>query len=296
MKLHRHLLAALLVMAAFPFVISSTSCERKSADDANALLADASEADSLLYYFGKLRAREYWHAATNDTTLRNEEQRRLFLKGLRDGLDAMKEDLPAYNYGFNMGVKMARNIIDLESEYGVDMDKEILFNSIRNGVEHPQEDVDVHKLQDNFYSVLVNMRKEKLSHERKHAVQSLAELAAERKMAKVNDNLYYIITNPGEAPRVRRGDIIYVNVDYTTPSGDDLGMPSPERLTVGENGMPKVMTEAYSLLDDKGSGVFATSAGELFGDRSEMVNLKSDDIVLIHVTVKDVQRDVENAE
>lgn len=46
---------------------------------------NASTGDSLMYYYTQMRAYEYWREADSDTSMRNPEQRRRFLDGLKAG-------------------------------------------------------------------------------------------------------------------------------------------------------------------------------------------------------------------
>lgn len=59
---------------------------------------NASTGDSLMYYYTQMRAYEYWREADSDTSMRNPEQRRRFLDGLKAGMDAIKKSSNDANY------------------------------------------------------------------------------------------------------------------------------------------------------------------------------------------------------
>ena len=269
-------------------LVAAVSC----APDNGRELSDYSNpttGDSLLYYLGQLRAHEYWEDANADTTLRSREQRDKYIEGIRKGMDAIKrgEDEATYNKGVRMGARMARNILEFEKLYGVELDHEVLFESIVNGL---AQDRNISPLdyQNMFYSLIGEFKTRARDKDRKRSHLSLIEEARERKLSKISDDLYYRIIRKGSGPYAHHGDEIYIAVTYQLADGEDIGMPSPEMVTLGKPGVPEVLNRAYSRLTKGSSGVFATTAESVFATRSEIMGIKPSDVLIINITLNDI--------
>lgn len=275
-------ISALKISVIFGALLMLASC---SEDKGKKLgdFPDATAADSLLYYYGQLRAYEYEQWAVNDTSLRSQKEREAFLRGVRDGLGRVGDD-EAYNRGVRLGVRMGINLKKFEDNYDVDVKDEILLASIRAGVLDTVA-IPEQKYQTRFYSILGRLKLKRKEQSKAISRRSLVEEARRLKLAKYSDDLYFRIDRKGDGAQVRKGDVIYVNVDYRFADGSDLNMPTPEMVTVGAQGSASVMTQAYCMLTDGGSGVFATSAEAIFGSRTDLLGLNPADVIVVYISV-----------
>lgn len=249
---------------------------------------NASTGDSLLYYYIQLKGEEYLNNTSTDTALRSEEQRKLFLDGVEKGI-SLVGDNEAYNRGLRLGVRLAINLRDFESKYDVDLNDGIMIESMRNALQEGKERAALDN-QEIFYSLLTKMKNQVKTKERQIAGQALAKAAGERGLKKISDNLYYKVLRPGKGPAVLNGDVIEVAADYQRADGDNLGLPSPVTVTVGSEGLPNVMNQAYRQLSRGAMVQFATTAYQLFGSRTAIMGLKDSDVVIINMILNDIMQ------
>lgn len=259
-------------------------------DTADELLASHSAKDSLIYYLGQVRAYQYWKRTESDTSLRSEEQRKLFLKGVRDGLNMVHEDDPNYNYGLRLGVRMAEAIFKLEDDYDISLSRAQFLRSLRNGLDRT-EPINPLTTQAAYYQVLHGMEANRSKEESELNFRSIMGVAEQYDLQRVRSGLWWREVKPGHGPKIRPGDRITLDIDYTQANGESLGMPSPEIQIVGRGSMPQVLTDAYCLMRDGGSAIFATSCQLVFGNRGDLIGMRPTNIVVIHVTVTRVERD-----
>lgn len=254
------------------------------------LLSSHSTTDSLIYYLGQIRAYQYWKRTDSDTSLRSEEQREVFLKGVRDGLKMVQEDDPNYNYGLRLGIRMAEAIFQLEDDYDITLSRSRFLRSLRNGL-YSSETINPLSAQAAYYQVLHGMEARQSKEESELSFRSIMGVADQYDLKRVRTGLWWREVKPGHGPNIRPGDRITIDIDYTQANGESLGMPSPEIQIVGRGSMPQVLTDAYCMMRDGSSAIFATSSQLIFGNRGDLVGLRPTNIVVIHVTVTRVEHD-----
>lgn len=261
-------------------------------DNAGKSLSDypgASMGDSLMFYYARLRAYEYWKEARTDTMMAGKEQREIYLDGIRHGMDAVKKGAKdeIYNLGVRRGASIAMRMLELEREYGLDFNEDILLESFSYGV---RDSTVVHPLeyQKEYSRLLGELKKRKRDENREASRLSLIQVAESQKMTRLQDNLYYKIVRKGHGADAQVGDAVFMDIDYQRANGADLAMPTPERITIGAAEVPEVMNLAYCQLNKGASGVFATTADAVFGSRAEIIGLMQDDVVIIHITMLDI--------
>lgn len=240
--------------------------------------------DSLIYYFGLVQGSEYWHDAVSDTTLRREESRRMYLKGLKDGIDAVKQDNKIYNKGLDEGMEMAFNLYNFNRKYKVDLDKDLLYEAIVYALRNDTI-VDEAKALKEFERILMQFNKARRERLLKDAKLSLSQKAEELKMTEITDELYMRVVTQGNGAKIVRNNLVFVSIDYSREDGSDLGLPTPEQLRVGRGAMREVMTEMFTHMKVGETAECATVAGALFGHRCERLGLSPKDVILINVTV-----------
>ncbi len=260
------------------------ACTPNQGDPISAAGCDT-QADSLLYYFGQLSAADYWHSAKKDTSLKSRKARDLYLEGLLDGLQAVAENEEIYNRGLKDGIKLADRLYNFNKEFNIETDKSILFTSIQYGL-RSDSTVDVRLSRKQFYALLEEIQTAKTDNE--DATLSLRKEAQKLGMHRIGNEIYGIVQTEGDGTSVKKGDMIFIDVEYIRPDGTEINIPSPENLIVGSPAMPEVMTEAYCSMRCGDTSRFATTGNALFGSRSRMVGLSPSDIVIIDITLTDV--------
>lgn len=273
-----------VLATALIFTLAGCNSKPKPGDPEEKYLADANTGDSLLYYYGQIRAYQYWHKSIADTNMRDPKVRERFLNGVHDGLYAVRENYPYYNQGLRLGMRMARSLYQFEKNYDIDLSRSTLYESIRKGLMDTTT-IDVDRMQSQFYDVLAELNRQRDMQDKQNAMLTLADEAKKLNLTKVSDELYCRVVTNGHGQKVRRGDRINVSVNYTRTNGDGLGMPTPEYLTVGEGDMPKVLVKAYTMMQPGEAAIFATTSHALFGTRGDIIGLKPIDVILIHVTL-----------
>lgn len=255
-------------------------------------MGNISQTDSLMYYFGQMRAGEYWREAMQDTTLKSQEARDAYLRGVQAGLDMIKAakegdvKADAYNQGIFMGVQLAMNLGEFEKEYSTKTDKKVLLQSFAYGLTSDTT-VNVQDSQRSFYDLMNTFNAKKDEQMKKEAAETLSGAAVDLKMAKISDTLYgRVITGNPEGAAIKSGDKVKVKMTATKANGEELGIPMPEELEVGtEYGLP-IFTEALESMKVGETKEFATTAASIFGNRASQFNLKGNDIVIIKISAE----------
>lgn len=250
-------------------------------------ISDADSSDSLVYYLGETRAAEYWRLANEDTMMKSRENRMLYLKGLQDGLKAVKENKGAYNDGLRDGINLALWLYKFNAEYSVELDKKILYGAVAYGLRNDTV-FDEIAAQRHYYSFLERAEKQRRDRELLEAQATLPKVARRLGMWKLADNLYCKVDKQGNEEHPQKGDMVYVAIDYKRENGEDLGLPSPEQLEVGNPAMPEVMTRAFLSLSKGETATFATMATALFDNRSSLIGLRGSEVILIKITLQDI--------
>lgn len=246
----------------------------------------ATTGDSLLYYFMQMQAQDYWDKTVSDTILRSPEQREKFLEGVEKGISLIGNN-EAYNRGVRLGVRLAINLLDFEKKYDVDLNDGIMIESLRKGLSDEDHQLPLEDQQE-FYRLLNKMKDQLKEKDRELARAALVKIAKDRGLQKVSDNLYYKTMRTGSGPMVADGDVIEVSADYQRADGDNLGLPSPITVTVGQSSLPQVMNDAYRRLNHGAVAQFATTAYQLFGSRTQIMGLNDSDVVIISMILNNI--------
>lgn len=260
---------------------------------------DASELDSMLYYYGQVQGYDYLKRASNDTSMLSEEQRKLYLDGVRAGIEALREGAKneIYNQGVRRGARIAMKVMEFEQEYDVTFTDDVFMESITYVLMHPNDHTNGIATQRTFYNLYDVIRNKHRSNMRKEAMRNLTEEARELKLSKIDSNLYYKIIHKGSGEYPHPGDALYVAVDFEKTDGTNLGMPATERVIVGAPGVMPIMNHIFTSLTKGSTGVFATTADAVFGPRAEISGLYSDEVLIITAKINDIiHRDEQSVE
>ncbi len=243
---------------------------------------DATAADSLIYYFGQLRAVEYWQIAQQDTIMKSRDKRDEFLQGLKAGLDATKES-DAYNQGLYVGIQLAMNMKEFEEDYNCKINRKILVNAVTDGLKNDSA-VNIGEANQNFREILENLNRQKDEADKKSAIENLAKDAKTQKWVKISDTLYAGKAEgatPG-APKLKDGQTVRAQIEIATLEGRVIDIRPDEALTVGVN-YPGPVTEAVKTMSEKEMRTFYTTAPAIMGRYYERYNLKPTQIMKLTV-------------
>lgn len=250
-------------------------------------LGEPSLSDSLIYYYGLLQGREYLKIASHDSVLNSRAQRELYLKGLKDGLRAVEELNATYNRGLQNGIEMALTLYDFNATYGIDFNRDLLYQSIAYSLE--SDDIaEEGKLMKDYHDVIEKLDLKRRRDIVKEMHLTLPEEAKRLRMKKVTDNLYVTDSNVGSGNPIRRGDIVFSTCNYILENGRNLEMPSTQQITVGGPTMSETMIRVYTRMRNGGSAEYATTAGALFGGRAEQLGLNPSEVILMSVEINNV--------
>ena len=276
-----------LAYSACVILLALTGCGK----DRNApidYVGDPSPSDSLIYYYGQLKGASYWGMSVYDTVMQSPRERKRFLEGLRHGLDAVVEENDTYNRGLQEGIRLALQLYSDNRRLGVDLDRNLLYESISYALEHDSA-INTAEASAIYHGVLSRLESESEMKAARERQVTLQGEAAALGMKKVTDDLYVTDSNRGSGAAVKRGDLVFVTVNYQLKNGRNLQMPSGETLKVGGPTMSEVMVSALTRMHKGGASQYATTAGALFGARAGQIRLRPKDVVLFSVTVNDVE-------
>lgn len=276
---------------AFLLTVALSGCSKSGESPINNL-GVPSPSDSLIYFYGLTEGAEYWREASYDTIMGTEKHRRQYLKGLRDGLDAVAETSDIYNRGLREGIDLALSLYDYNRIYGVQLDRDLLYRSIAYALQNDSVTT-LAEAAEGYRKVLEKMDLRKRREEVRETRLTLKAEATRLDYTKVTADLYAgkVVTGTGES--IRLGDIVFFNVTYTLENGDNLQMPSPEQVRVGSGAMSEVMTDILLHLRKGGEGKFLTTANSLFGTRASGIGLNPGQVVKVSVQVTEVKHIVD---
>lgn len=281
----------LLIPTAAIALLALTSCESNPAKPLSEV-KNADRADSLIYYYAQMRAGEYWRSVETDTAKASLESRERYIQGVIDGMNALRDDDDDYNSGFKMGVRTATGLNTFANEYGMEFDKGVFISSLKYGLSDAHR-ANRRKAKKEYYAIKGKLETQLETEDLNRGRASLKEEAAEEGFSAMNEALYKKVEEQGTGRQAKEGDRVLVDVEFLKDSGSNLGLPSPECVIIGNDGRARVMALAYSSMKEGEHSEFMTTAADLFGSRTEILGLRSSDIIIIDIKMKDVVTDEE---
>lgn len=271
----------LLVSAAL-LAIMAGACH-KTENSLPLTIDDKAKADSLTYYFGQIRVLEYLHEAESDTTLLEKQTKEEYLRGLRAGLQSIKNDKNAYNQGLFLGMQLAMNMNQFKEEYEVALSPKILMESISKTL-FSDSVPDGSEIQREFYRLMNEFNAAKDVKERELSNKAMKEKAEELKMVQLTENLYSKNPKVVKENAFKDGDNVIMNLKVTGPDGSPITSPFPQEVSMGSRLRGNPLFDALESLAPGETGQFITTAGALFGQRSAQLNLKKTDVIVIELS------------
>lgn len=259
-----------------------TACGGSDSAKGLSSIKNATESDSVLYYFGQVTGQEYWRAADHDTTLQSEDARQAYLRGIRAGMNAVTSDDEQYNTGLMRGMQMAMNIIEFEKTYGVKANPKIFIESLTAALAN---DSAVEKdAQANFYAVLGRVSAAQEEKDRQEAATILNEYIKRTPMKQISADLYAKVLQKGDSAKLEKGQKVKIEVSATNDKGEEIGVPFPKDLEIGSRYSNDVLDKALTTMTNGEKTLFATTAFALFGQNADRLGVEPNSIVLLTIS------------
>lgn len=245
---------------------------------------DATPADSLIYYYGQLQADSYWQYARRDTSLNTRESRDEFIRGLKAGLDAAKEN-DAYNQGLYTGIQLAMEMKEMHDEFDINFNNTILVNAIADGLINDSI-IDAGEANAHFREITASFQQKREEAERTKATEALAEAAKKNGWTKINDDLYAgKASAPGAGATLTKGDQIALSMSMKKFNGEEIDRVTDRTVNVGEV-YAGAVAQALLTLKYGESRIFYSNAISVYGNYARRYGLKPTDILVITLGVK----------
>lgn len=263
--------------------VALTGCKESGTKEISEL-PNTSRGDSLMFYYGQNVAAEYWMSATSDTTMRGDKERQEFLRGIKAGLSAARDN-DAYNKGLYTAVGIAMNIQRMKKDYpDMEFNEQVLYKALVGALANDSA-VDPSQVKADFYRVTDNMLKEKEKADRVIANKKLEEEAAKLGMTKVSEGLYGKIITKGTGTPINEGDMVQVDISAATVKGELVGMQLPDRLVIGRNYSSPLFSQALLTMKSGGTRQFIASPIDLMPRRYRDGEFKADQLIKFTIKV-----------
>lgn len=280
-------LKTILAATALAATAALTACSGAgTADGKSAMPANASTADSVMYYFGQMRAADYWRQTQNDTTLAEESARQAYLRGLRAGLDAVRGNEKAYDQGVLMGVQMAMNLAEFAQTYDITPNQAIMLQSLATALKNDSV-LNNRDMQRDFYNLMQTLNNQRDQRMAEAAVKVLKK-AATPDMQPVDSTLYGRTVKTSDGEQLRAGDRVKVQIAVTDQKGEPVKARMPQEITIGDRYVSAPISAAVASMRTGETRQFITTAFCLLGQRTRQLNLDPEQVLNIEITTGQV--------
>lgn len=260
-----------------------TSCDGGKTDNI-ADIEDATTGDSVMFYFGQNLAADFWLSTESDTTLISESAREDYLRGVKAGIAAARNN-EAYNKGLFVGVQVATNLKDFRDLYPeVKIDDKVLIAALRAGLESDSA-VNVNEVKSQFYKMMDGLARSKEAADAKIAEKLLVEKATELGMKLQAPMLYSKLIDAGKGAEVKSGDRIKVQISVATLDGKMVGMQIPTEIVVGRSYTSPMIAAAIPGMKVGETKQFLSSAMQVTPRRYKLGEYKADQLMKFTIKV-----------
>lgn len=243
-------------------------------------MPDATQGDSLLYYYGQVQAANYWREAESDTSMNSPKAREEYLRGLHTALKLIGEN-KHFNAGVLAGVELGIKIRSFVSNYDVQLHPEVLYQSISYGMESAPNAGD-DTFSEDYYHLLARIQSSTAKADKEKADKALKAAARRMNMIPVNTSLYQRVDKQGGKQRLLQDMAIEARITFSC-NGSTIPVPIPAEVKVGAYYNNPVLNQALFAMNEGEECTFLTTAVALFGNRTLQMHLDPEDIVTIHI-------------
>lgn len=237
--------------------------------------------DSMAYYIGQASSLDYWRVAQQDTVMQSKESRDEFMKGMRAGLDAIRDN-DAYNQGYYMGVQMAMQMKEFSEDFNTSYNKTILLNAYADGLKNDSI-LDAGKIQQEYTALVNSLNARKEAMDKAAAEEALQKKAKSLKLQKINDILYASAGQGGEGAVLKNGDRAGISISVMDAQGHEIDRREQQAAEVGKMGMGP-LSDAMLTMKIGETRTFYTYASALLGRMYQRYKLKGTDLVSFRIT------------
>lgn len=276
------ILSALLVGLV---LVGLVSCNEENRNQQYSLsqLSNPTDADSLMFYFGQLRAIKFWRDAENDSTLRNREARDEYLEGMKEAMKVLGHS-EAYMIGFLDGASHAENIANYSRNYNRKFNPEVMVNSMVAALNADSVE-NIPEVRRRFYAIRNRLENDRDRRDEAKANDALVKTAQKMGMERVSNDLWKKVIVNGAGEQIERGDRIEVTMLLTTIDGHKIPIHLPSQLAVGTRMISTVFPDAILSMRFGDRCEFATTALAVFGSHTSQMDLHPESILLLTISV-----------
>lgn len=245
------------------------------------------KADSIAFYYARSKGFDYWNESNSDTLLRSEESRKEFLRGVEEGLSAVRDNA-AYNHGLMIGMGVGQDILDLKKEYpDIDIPHKLFLSSLKAALKNDSV-VDGPQTKADLYKIMDDMARRKEKEDTKTAVDALKKAASEYGMTRINEYLYGKIVSNGDGPVLKDGDKIDVDITAAFTDGTPVGLQFPDEIIVGRNLSSPLISQALRTMKVGQTSQFIASPVQLTPRRYRAGEYKANQIIKFTIRVNSI--------
>ncbi len=272
-------------LLAIVLAVTAVSCGGNSNDPNYTLssISNPTDADSLMYYFGQLRAVKFWRDAERDSVLRTSEGQKDYMEGMHDAMKALNRS-EAYLQGLLDGANHADNIANYSRNYGRKFNPDIMIRSMYSALQADSVD-NLPEIRKHFYAIRNAMEQDRDERDTEHASAALTKAAEQLGMTRLTPDLWKKILVNGTGDKVERGDRIGVAMQMTTIDGHKIPIHLPTQLVLGGRVISTVFTDAGLSMRYGETSEFATTALAIFGSHAAQLDLKPETVLIIKIAV-----------
>lgn len=247
-------------------------------------LKDPTPGDSLMFYFGQNIGVDFWQSTMNDTTLRTQAAREDYLRGVKAGIGAVREN-NAYNQGVYVGVQLAMNLKDFRENYpDLKVDDKVLLASLAGALED-EKAIDPAQAKAEFYKFLEGLSARKREADKEKSYALLQAKAKEMGMTQVAEGLYGKEIAAGSGNDLVDGDLVKMDITASTLSGEMVGMQFPEEVVVGRNYSSPIVSVALRSMKPGETKQFIVSPIDLTPRRYAQGEFRADSLLKFTIKV-----------
>lgn len=263
-------------------IAALTSCGESDRNNYSlSQISNPTDADSLMYYYGQLRAIKFWKDVANDSILNTKEAQKEYLEGMRDAMKALDRS-DAYLMGLIEGANNAANISDYSHSYARKFNPQVMMKSMMAALNNDSVE-DLMVIRRNFYNLRNRLEQDRDSRDEIKATEALIVTAKQLGMTRVTNDLWKKVLIEGAGDKVERGDRAELAIQLSTIDGQKVPLHFPSQIVVGGRLVSTVFPDAFLTMKYGQTAEFATTALAVFGSHSEQMGLKPETVLILHV-------------
>lgn len=243
---------------------------------------NATQSDSLSYYYGEMFASQFWQMNANDSDATSQAARKQYLEGVAKGLALGGKD-KAYSEGVLAGLQIALGTREVEKELGVKVNTEMVQSGLARGLRSDSA-VDVSKSQMEMQRIIQVLGEKKDKENNAKAEKALKAAASKAGMKQMAPQMYGKVVKAGTGPVLKQGDAVKVKISMTDSKGKDVAGQMPDVIHVGTEFANLPLGAVIEKMHAEESLDLLTSAMAIFGPNCSRLNMNPEDIISVKIS------------